>query len=95
MKASLALNHKDQLALFYNEPLGIVPEWASVDIEQGEIYVGGREIENKAIKLDKIKEEVYVRVQKADKILLILVAKDEKRTPLATLSVPLMVSQQL
>lgn len=95
MKASLTLNHKNQIALFYDEPLDLQPEWASIDVEHGEIYIGGKDTENKIVKLDQINQEIYERVNKEDQILLILVKKDDARTPINTIFLPLMVSQQL
>lgn len=35
MKSSLKLNKKDELALFYNADIGFIPEWASIDVQQG------------------------------------------------------------
>ena len=95
MKASLTLNHKAQLALFYDEPLGITPEWASIDVTQGEIYIGGQDVENKTVKLDKIDERIYARVKNEPQILLIRVQKDGAHEPDEALFVPLMISQQL
>lgn len=94
MKTSLALNKKDQIALFYDEPLGFKPEWASIDVELGEIHVGGNE-DNKPIKLDQIDQRIYERVKTEAEILLILVDKTKGNQPLKAHPVPLMVSQQL
>lgn len=93
MNTSLTLNHKNQIALFYDEPFGFKPEWASIDVELGGIHIGGNE-ENKAIKLDKIDQRIYERVSTEAEILLVLVDKSDGRKPLEALSVALMVSQQ-
>ncbi len=95
LKASLVLNDKDELALFYDEPLGVVPEWASIDIKRGEIFIGGHDIESKGIKLDKIDDSVYERVFRETKILLVRIKKDGEREPLEAVFVPLTVPRQL
>ncbi len=96
IKASLTLNHKDELALFYDEPLGVIPEWASIDIENGEIYIGGEDVENKLIHFDHaMKREVYDRVQQEAHILLVLLQKGGDRAPLEAITVPLTVVKQL
>lgn len=97
MKTSLTLNNKDELALFYAEPLGFTPEWASVDIEQGEIYIGGSLANDKGrpVRLDSINQAIYERVKKENKILLVRVSNDKAKTPQEAVSVPLMIARQL
>lgn len=95
MKTSLTLNSENQIALFYDEPLGINPEWASLDIDQGEIYIGSNDIKHKAIKLDEIDKDVYERVKDEPQILLVRVEPDQKNEPIETIFVPLMISRQL
>lgn len=100
MRSSLTLNHQDQLALFYNEPLGFEPEWASIDIAQGEIYISGPDTQNRAIKFDNSEERIqqrvktYAHVEKEAQILLILVSNDAEKKPLHTVFIPLTVSRQ-
>ncbi|MDW3210302.1 MAG: hypothetical protein R8N23_10570 [Reichenbachiella sp.] len=95
MKASLALNHKDQIALFYDEPLNISPQWVSIDIDLGEIYVGGDDTESKTIKLDKVDPRIYQRVRSESRILLIQLDNTEKHEPVGSVFVPLMIAQKL
>lgn len=95
MKASLALNHKSEIALFYTEALASTPEWASIDVEQGELYLGGNEMDSQFVKLDKIDERIYERIKTASKILLVRVRNDKDKTPEEAITVPLMVSRQL
>ena len=95
MKASLVLNKDDEIALFYDEPLNFKPEWASVDIEQGEIFISNHNEKQKAFKLDKIDETVYSRVKHGARILLIQVKKGQKNMPTEAVFVPLMIPQQL
>ncbi len=95
MNTSLILNNKNQLALFYSQALEFTPEWASIDVEQGEIYVGGEDVGQKAIKLDTIDKAIYERVQYEADILLIRVENDATRTPREAHTVPLMISTQI
>lgn len=94
MKTSLTLNNKNQIALFYDEPLAIQPQWASFDVDQGEIYIGGDDTGHTAIKLDQIDNRIYERVKSETSILLVRVDKNKNNEPLDTVFVPLMVSQQ-
>ncbi len=95
MNATLTLNHQDQIALFYNEPLNFTPEWASVDINMGEIYIGGKDVENRTIKLERIDKEIYGRIEKEARILLVQVKKDATKDPVKAVFVPLMISRQV
>ncbi len=95
MKASLVLNHKNQIAFFYTVPFTVVPEWASVDVAKGELFIGGKESEGQRIKLEHIDTRIYERVKTEPKILLVRVKDDQTKDPLEALSVPLMIPQQL
>ncbi len=95
LNASLALNSQDQLALFYDEPLGFAPEWASIDIDKGEIYIGGADTENQAFKLDTIDQKVYERVKRESQILIVQVDQTEDKNPIEALFLPLMIPQQI
>jgi hypothetical protein len=95
MDASLVLNNHNQLALLYTEDLDFTPEWACVDVQMQEIYVGGPDVENLAFKLDEIDRAIYDRVYKEKLVLLVQVADDREKTPLKSLWVPLMVSRHL
>lgn len=98
MKASLILNEQNEIAFLYGENLGFKPEWASIDVEQQELYIGSNENSSehgKHIKLDEIKQEIYQRIQKDKKILLVRVANNNITTPEEAIWVPLMIAHQL
>lgn len=94
MKASLTLNKSNQIALFYDEQLKTAPEWASIDVKMGEVFLGGEDGENVRIKLDSVKDGVYERVQYEGEILLVLVEKTDRKKPIEAIYCPLMVSQE-
>ena len=93
MKASLTLNKSNQIALFYDEKLESAPEWASIDVKMGEVFLGGEDGENVRIKLDSVKDGVYERVQYEAEILLVLVDSTDRKKPIEAVYCPLMVSQ--
>ncbi len=95
MKATLVLNRKNQMGFFYGQPLEIDPEWASIDVDMGQIQVFDKDGAQKHLILDNINEKIYERVQKEGKILLIEVEDDDIRKPVKTHWVHLMVSTQL
>ena len=98
MKASLVLNENNEIALFYGEHLGFTPEWASIDVEQEELYIGaGEENEEngKHIQLDEIKQEIYEQIQPDRQILLVRLTDGDFNRPEEALWVPLMIAQQL
>lgn len=95
MKASLTLNYDNQIALFYDEALGFSPEWASIDLELGAIFLGGSDVDNKAITLDKIDQNIYERIKHNTDILLVHLKDGNKDDIVGTLFVPLMLSAQL
>lgn len=95
MKATLVLNRKNEMGFFYGEPLEIEPEWASIDIDMGQIQVFDKDGTQKHLVLDNINEKIYERVQREGKILLIQVEGDDIRKPVKTNWVHLMVSTQL
>lgn len=94
MKASLVLNEKDQVALFYTEPLETAPEWASIDVEMGQIFLGGEDMDTKNIMLDNIKTEIYERIKAEAKILLVRVQDNKEKTPVEAQWIPATVATQ-
>lgn len=97
MKASLILNNEDEIAFFYGKPLGFNPEWASIDVERGEIFISSNDDTDhgKQIKLDNIKTEIYQRILPDTRILLVEVKNNDLTQPVKTNWVPLMISQQI
>lgn len=95
MKTSLVLNHKNQIALFYDEPLNINPEWASIDVDLGEIYIADGDEKHEAIRLDKIDKRIYGRIKAENKILLVQLKNDGDDKPIKTNMIPLMLCQKL
>ncbi len=97
MKGNLILNQNDEIAFIYGEPLGFIPEWVSIDVEQEELYIGNEDEEGigKQIQLDKIKQEIYERILPDTQILLVLVQDNDITKPLAAKWVPLMVTHQI
>ena len=90
MRFTLALNQYHNIALFYDTPLGVIPEWASIDLDLGEIHIGGSDVESRTIMLDQIDRRIYERVMKESKVLLVQMGNvDGKTLPLNLLSVPL------
>ncbi len=98
MKASLILNESNEIAFMYGERLGFEPEWASIDVQHHELYIGaGDDYEDygKHLKLDKIEQEIYDKILKDKKILLVRVKNNDIRQPQQAKWVPLMITQQL
>lgn len=95
MKATLVLNKNDEIGFFYGEPLGIEPEWASIDIDMGQIQVFDKDGQEKHLILDKINEKIYERVSKEGKILLVQVENDDATQPVKADWVHLMISTQI
>ncbi len=94
-KVSLVLSDQNEVAYFSNKPFTFAPEWASIDVERGELYFGSDNEEGEPVLLDKIKTEIYERILKNRKILLAyLDANDPIRGGQAFI-VPLMVAHQL
>tara|TARA_B100002003_G_C13708420_1_gene355699 strand:- start:53 stop:376 length:324 start_codon:yes stop_codon:yes gene_type:complete len=95
MKGSLVLNKQDQLAFFYEAALAFAPEWASIDVERGEIYLGGNEnVEGVGVKLGEIDETIYERVLRENKILLVHFQDGDVRNTDQAIWVPLTVAHQ-
>lgn len=96
MISSLVLNANDDIAFFYGEALGFTPRWASIDMELGELFIGGDEDkgEGRPHKLDKISKSIYLRVQERKKVLLVQVADNDIRKPVDAVEVPLMIPNQ-
>lgn len=95
MKASLVVNYESKVALFYTDPLEIVPEWASIDVELGEVYIGADDTRHQDIKLDEIDARIYERIKKENVLLLVRVCEDDAMNPLAVHEVPLILCQQI
>lgn len=94
MKATLVLNKKNEMGFFYGTPLEIKPEWASIDVDMGQIQVFDDNGGHQHLVLDNINEKIYQRVQKEGKILLVEVEDNDIRKPVKADWVHLMVSQQ-
>ena len=97
MKANLILNESKEIAFIYGENLGFEPGWASIDVEQEELFIGDKEEngEGKHIPLDKIKQEIYEQIQPDKRILLVEVKNNNVTEPIKAQWVPLMITQQL
>lgn len=97
MRGSLFVNREDQLSFMYSADLPFTPQWASIDVERGEIYIGTGEDEDSqgvGIKLQNIEKKIYERVLKEKKILLVHFQNGDIRQPDQAVWVPLMVSHQ-
>lgn len=95
MKATLVLNKDDEIGFFYGEPLGIEPEWASIDIDLGQLHVFDKDGQEKHLILDNINQKIYERVQKEAKILLVEVEDNDASKPKKADWVSLMVPTQI
>lgn len=97
MKATLILNQSDEIALFYGDPLKFIPEWASIDVERGEIFIANSDEsgDGKHFILDEIKTEIYERILPDTRILLVYVIENNFTKVQATNWVPLMIAQQI
>lgn len=82
------------MGFFYSDPLDIEPEWASIDVDMGQIQVFDKDGTQKHLILDNINEKIYERVQKEGKILLVQVEDNDIRRPVKACHVHLMVTQQ-
>lgn len=94
MKASLALNHEGKIALFYDAQLTVTPQWTSIDIEQGEIYIAGIETDHVDMKIDHVDDAVYERIKSASEILLIQIDANTGKS-VNHRAVPLMISRKI
>ncbi|MAE52320.1 MAG: hypothetical protein CMH27_10975 [Micavibrio sp.] len=95
MNCTLALNNNDEIALFYDSALSFIPKWASIDIEVGQVCIGGENDLLQVISLDQSNKHIYNRVELNTELLLIRVNQDKKRTPQETFRIPLSVSREL
>lgn len=95
MKASLVLNYENRIALFYDEALGFVPEWVSIDLDVGTVFLGGSDADKKIITLDQIDQAVYDRISDNTEIFLIHLNNGRKDDVVHTAFVPLMLSTQI
>lgn len=97
MRGSLFVNREDQLSFMYSADLPFMPQWASIDVERGEIYIGTGEDDDSqgvGVKLEKIEQKIYERVLKEKKILLVHFQNGDIRQPDMAIWVPLMVAHQ-
>lgn len=94
MKASLGVNEDNVVALFYTEPLETKPEWASIDVEMGQIFLGGEDMDSKTVMLDEINTKIYDRIREQAQILLVQVADEKGKMPINALWVPVTVAHQ-
>lgn len=95
MKSSIVLNDRGEIAIFYTEPLETVPEWASIDIAQCEVFLGGEGMDSKFIKLEKeFDERIYAAIKNVDQVLLVQVKDDAQKEPQTAILVPLMIPYQ-
>ncbi len=97
MRANLILNEHNKIAFIYGENLGFTPQWASIDVERGEIFIANNDgTENgKQIKLDDIKQEIYERIASDTEILLVRVENNDITKPVDATWVALMIAQQM
>ncbi|MBX2834707.1 MAG: hypothetical protein KTR28_07020 [Micavibrio sp.] len=95
MNTSLVMNADGELAYMYVGTMLFIPTWVSIDVEKGEICIGGDEDEIAGIKLDKIDTEIYDNIYDLTDILLIGTHDTPERTPRECIRVPLMVSTQI
>lgn len=97
MKTGLVLNKHNKIALFYDEELGFTPEWASIDVQHREIFIGAPDGQSgKQIKLEEIKKEIYDRIFTESEIFLVRTALiNNVMTPVETHTVSLMIAQEM
>lgn len=97
-KGSLILNKKHEVAFCYGAELPFMPVWASIDVEQCEIFIGTSEEDEHdgmGFKLGSIDQETYDKIKKKKEILLIKVKDGDIRYPQHAETVPLMISTQM
>lgn len=97
-RGSLILNKRDEVAFCYEAELPFMPNWASIDVEQGEIFIGtGEEDEHEGMgfKLGEINQKTYERIQSKKKIMLVKVRNGDIRYPQFAEEVPLMIATQM
>ena len=95
MDATLVLNERDEIALLYGHPLGIEATWATIDAELGQINIYDENSQERFLKLDKIKPDIYERIMKEDKILLVQVEDNDATKPVEARYVPIGVATQI
>ena len=94
MNASVIINPKNEIAFIYSEPLNIVPNWASLDVEMKQLNIYDEESEEAFLRLDELKQDIYERIQKEQKILLIQVEDNDISKPVKAEWVSLGVATQ-
>ena len=94
MNASVVLNARNEIAFIYGEPLGIEPAWATFDVEMKQLNIFNEESEERFLRLDEIKQEIYERIEKAAQIILIQVKDNNITKPAKVDQIPLMVATQ-
>ena len=94
MNASVLINPKNEIAFVYGEPLPITPAWANLDVEMMQLNIYDEQSEEAYLKLDKLDQKIYERIQKEEKILLVQLEDGDISKPLAAYEVPLGVATQ-
>lgn len=94
MNASVILNTRNQISFIYGEALGIEPAWANFDVEMMQLNIFNEDSEESFLRLDKIDQEIYERILKEEKILLVQVEDDDITKPITAIWVPLTVATQ-
>ena len=94
-KTSLGINDKGEMAFFYIGHLPDTPEWASLDVEQGHLCIGGKNGIIGGLVMDEIDKNIYEQISKNEYIFLVGLKSEDDQTPIETYEVPLMVSTQL
>ncbi|MAE52090.1 MAG: hypothetical protein CMH27_09800 [Micavibrio sp.] len=94
---SLILNKNNEVAFVYSVDLPFVPQWVSMDIDLGEIFIGAPEDDDhdgQGFKLDRIDKTIYDRVMTEKRLLLICVEGGDIRNAKSAQWVPLMTAHQ-
>ncbi len=95
MKASLILNKQGEIGFFYGEDLGLKPEWVQIDAERGEVYVYDSESNSACLQMEPMSRKIYDQIMDSQQILLVQLADNDIKKPVAALWVPLSVSHQI
>ena len=94
MNASVLINTRNEVAFIYGEALTIEPSWANFDVEMMQLNIFDEESEEQFLKLDKLDQKIYERIQKEEKILLVQVENNDISKPVKVQWVPLGVATQ-
>lgn len=94
-KTSLGINEDGEIAFFYIGHLPKTPEWVSLDVNQGELCIGGEDGLIGGIVMDEIDKEIYEDIKKAEYIFLVGLDDTPERNTIESYKVPIMVPTQL